>query len=181
MDQNPEVPKKPEELAAEETPTTADTWLPVEPEGETAEIVVETAAETSEAVTAEIVETGEEIEEVVVGEEDKLETIEIIEPTVSDVSEEEILPPSPVYEEPISEKPLQPEIMGAPGSTLPPKKSSNGWVIALVILLVLCCCCVIFIWFGVFFARVLGGVFVWIYDLVISILNAIFGGVIQFY
>jgi hypothetical protein len=76
-------------------------------------------------------------------------------------------------------RPLQPEIVGSSYQAPPPNKNSNGWVIALIILIVLCCCCIVILvplW-------VLGGLVVdllrSVYSTVVSVLNNIFGGVIQ--
>jgi hypothetical protein len=76
------------------------------------------------------------------------------------------------------ELPLTPEIIDN-SYQAPPNKNSNGWIIALIILIVLCVCCICLLaplW-------VLGDLLVSlvrsVYTTVISILNSIFGGVIN--
>jgi hypothetical protein len=80
---------------------------------------------------------------------------------------------------PESVAPLQPEIVDSSYQATPAKKNSNGWVIALVVLLVVCCCCVIFIVPLWFLGGFLVSVFQSVYSTVISVLNSIFGGMIQ--
>ncbi len=110
------------------------------------------------------------------------ESFTSVEPTaateqVIDVHATDVIPPaSPAPSEP----PLQLEILS--GSPQPPaKNSSNGWVVALVILIVLCCCCVLAFAILTIFGRVFVSVFGAVYSTIISILNSIFGGTVQFY
>jgi hypothetical protein len=91
-------------------------------------------------------------------------------------SKQETPQPPPAYQE----QPLQPEIVDVTYDA-PPQKRSNGWIIALIVILVLCCCC-IFFWIPLsIFGRVFASIFSGIYQAVISILNSIFGGTVQFY
>lgn len=67
-----------------------------------------------------------------------------------------------------------------PEGEMPPKKDSNVWIIVIISLVVLCCCCLAFLIVLWLLGDLLISALGWIYDLVIGILNAIFGGTIQF-
>lgn len=114
-----------------------------------------------------------------------------LEPEISPASDEIIdIIPQPVEEsEPVDRvDPSQVTILEhserdnkqPPTSETPPKKDNNVWIIVIISLVILCCCCVVILiplWFlGDLLISALG----WIYNLVIGILNAIFGGMIQF-
>lgn len=194
MEENPESIQKPGKTSAEETNVPADAWLPAEGAEEAQEPVKEqVVAESVDERNVEVIEsaagnTKETVEGVIVDVEETAESrvAEVVGVVDSAVVGETLaaqeIPAAAAGDGPeMVETPIKPEILDASYKAPPPNKNSNGWVIALVLLLVLCCCCVVTIWFGIFFARVLGGAFVWLYDLVIDILNSIFGGVIQFY
>ena len=63
----------------------------------------------------------------------------------------------------------------------PPQKNNNGWIIAIVVLVVLCCCCLILFVPLVIAWNVLGSILGGVYQVVLDILNGIFGGTIRFY
>jgi hypothetical protein len=100
---------------------------------------------------------------------------------VVDVQSVPVEEPAPVSVNSPSEStpPLQPEIVDNSYQATTAKKNNNGWVIALIVLLVVCCCCVILLvplWIlGGFLVSILQNV----YYTVISVLNSVFGGMIQ--
>lgn len=106
-------------------------------------------------------------------------------PETQNIPEQPVEASLPVTEPPVielnPEPPLQPEIVGTSYQAPPPKKNSNGWVITLIVLLVVCCCCLVLFIPLLVLGNVLWAVLGGVYSAVISILNSIFGGVIQFY
>jgi hypothetical protein len=97
---------------------------------------------------------------------------------------EQILGDEPLSQVGTPVEPLKPEIVtpssaytpppGAPAS--PPRKNNTTTIVLIVLLVLLCICCLcIFLTFSL-----MGDLLTVIYQLVVDILNAIFGGMIQF-